>query len=270
MKKLLYLFSASLIVLTSCSSDDNNSSDPITSILPKTVSYSYPSYPSDNSSSTVVYNGNKIVSIKDETSRTDYTYSGDVIVKSIDYDTQSGKDVKDSEEIYTYVNNKLATSSYAESFSPEYPSGQYRGRSVYTYNSDGTVTKESYSTSETGVETKNSYVTVSTFVNGNLVKEVATDSEPGSNNVRTDVYEYDSKNNPLKNVLGFNLLLDDARTCSANNVVKQTSTEIYESSTYGPDVYKSVYIYDTNGYPTKETIYKKDGTTVDEINEYGY
>ena len=123
MKKLLYLFTTSLLVMTSCSSDDN-SSDSVASILPKTVNYSNPYTTHNASSSTVVYNGNKIVSIKDATYRTDYTYNGDIIVKTTSYDTESGKDVKVSEKTYTYSNNKLATSSYAREFSTEHPSGK--------------------------------------------------------------------------------------------------------------------------------------------------
>jgi hypothetical protein len=271
MKKLLCLFSASLLVLTSCSKDDDNTPDPATSILAKTVKNTNPSYPSENSSSTVIYNGNKIVSIKEESRRVDYTYDGNVIIKTTSYDIESGKDVKSFEISYTYANNKLAAYSYAENFTTQFPTGEYKGRSVFTHNSDGTVKRESYSTnSTTGVETKDSYIYVSTFVNGNLVKEVGTDGIPGSKSVRTDVYEYDSKNNPLKNVLGFNLLLDNDGMSSVNNVVRHTSTEVYGSSTYGPDVYKTDYVYDANGYPTKGTVYKKDGTTVDEINEYTY
>jgi hypothetical protein len=274
MKKSLYLFTASLLVMTSCSSD-GNSSDPVASILPKTVSYSYPSYPPNNSSSTVVYNGNKIVSIKDVTFRTDYTYNGDVIVKTTSYDTESGKDVKVSEETYTYTNNKLATSSYARDFSTEYASGKNKVRSIFTYNTDGIITAESYYTYANEVIPE-SIEQVLTISNGNLVKRVIS----SSNDVRTDIYEYDTKNNPFKNVLGFNLLLNndirvdfllgDDLMVSVNNVVKHTSTRIYGSDTYGPDVYNSVYIYDANGYPTKETVYQKEGTTVDEINEYTY
>lgn len=271
MKKLLYLFCASLLILTSCSKDDDSTTDPAISILPKTVIYTHPSYPSENSISTFVYNGNKIVSSKNEIGRTDYTYDGNVIVKATGYVIVSGKDVKSYEGLYTYLNNKLATYSYAEDFTAQFPEGQRRGRSVFTYNSDGTVKREPYITdTTTGIEYKGYYITVSTFMSGNLVKVVTTSEAPGSNYVSTDVYEYDSKNNPLKNVLGFNLLLDDKERCSVNNIVKHTTSFVNGPGFPGPYVYQTEYVYDTNGYPTKETVYQKDGVTIDGITEYIY
>lgn len=271
MKKILCLFSAlTLMLISSCTSDDDNSSN--TSILPKIVSHSYlypiQGIPSNNYSSTSVYDGNKILSVKFDNSRSDYTYYRDVIVKLIRYETSSGKDVKFYEEIYSYTNNKLATLSYAQNFSAEYPTGFFRGRSVYTYNSDGTVTTDFYSTSLEGVEAKSSSK-ISFFANGNLVKEVETDTEPNSNNVRTDVYEYDSKNNPLINILGFNLLINDANLSSLNNITKHTTTAVIDLNTYGPYVSKSDYIYDENGYPTKEVETKSDGQNIETI-EYVY
>lgn len=271
MKKIFFLFSFSLLVLASCSNDDNSTTDSVTSILPKTVIYTYPSYPSENSISTFVYNGNKIVSSKNEIGRTDYTYDGNVIVKATGYVIVSGKDVKSYEGLYTYLNNKLTTYSYAEGFTAQFPEGQRRGRSVYTYNSDGTVKRESYSTdTTTGIEYKGYFTTVSTFVSGNLVKAVTTSEAPGSNYVSTDVYEYDSKKNPLRNVLGFNLLLDDKGKYSVNNIVKHTTSSVNGPGVPGPYVYQTEYAYDTNGYPTKATVYQKDGVTIDGITEYIY
>ncbi len=240
-------------MFTSCSSDDNDSSSSV--ILPKTVKHTFTSYPEDNYTSTIVYNGNKIVSITDDDgSRQDFTYDGDVITKIIGYDIENGKDLKDNEVSYTYENGKLVTSSYAEVFSSEYPTGRYKGRNVYTHNSDGTVVKiESYSiNTSTGVETKNNYSLVNTFENGNLVKITST--------YQTDVFEYDSKNNPTKNILGLNLLLDEGY--SVNNIIKHTSSQ---STT----VYKTEYVYDENGYPTKEIEYNNTGN-VDQVTEFTY
>jgi hypothetical protein len=44
MKKILYLFSFLILVLTSCSNDDNSSPEE-SLILPKTISYTYPNSP---------------------------------------------------------------------------------------------------------------------------------------------------------------------------------------------------------------------------------
>jgi len=267
MKKILCLFSALALVLTSCSSDDNQDSNVV---LPRTIKYSNIQYPSDNSSYVSTYDGNKVVSVKDEAGRTYYTYEGSQIVKEINYDTESGKDIISDIVGYKYTNGKLTESTFAEGFSAEFPNGEYQSRYVYIHNADGTIKKEHYRiNTKTGVETKNSTVEVLTFANGNLVKSVETDSETGS--VFTAVYEYDNKNNPFKNILGFNLLIGhsegEGSVSSINNVIKYTAS--YEDGGTA-NVYKREILYDANDYPSKITNYKNDGTTINEINEYTY
>ena len=100
MKKILYLFTASLFALSSCSSDNDDLSPilPIEEILilPKTISYIYPSdFFGTNSKSTITYSGNKILSIVDENSKTTYTYDGDLITKQEQFSINAqGKEVK--------------------------------------------------------------------------------------------------------------------------------------------------------------------------------
>lgn len=256
-------------MLTSCSTDDNSITDPTSSIFPKTVKSIYPTNPSNNSTYTYVFDGNKIVSMRTEQWINEFTYEGNVIVKEVgyNYNILSGKGEKISEHKYTYVNNKLVESSYVQSFNAYF---QSKVRTVYTYNSDGSVKIEKYNIDiVTGIETKDDVITVLTYANGNLVKEVETNTRPGSNYVGTNAWEYDSKKNPFKNVLGFNLLL--FHRPSVNNIVKGSYSE---STSPGTITAKSDavtdYVYDTNGYPTKETYYYEDGTTVAHINEYVY
>lgn len=272
MRKILCLFSAFLLVLTSCSSsDDNNSSDSATLILPKTIKYTNPSSPADNSIQTLTYIGNKIINVKYGRVRVDYVYDADLIVKKTTYEVQSDKDIKAFEESYTYVDNKLTTSTFLDFLNP---SGQpFKKRSVYIYNADGTVKKESYSTNTaTNIETKDTEISVNTYANMNLVKQVRTSlgSSPGYDSSDIFVYEYDSKNNPLKNILGLNLLQDYFVTVSVNNAVKETHSFASGSTSSVLNVYKTDYVYDVNGYPIKATHFKSDGTTIDYITEYTY
>jgi hypothetical protein len=133
MKKLLCLFGASALVLTSCSSDDNSNSSEDTSVLPKTISYTYPDFPGDNSKSTITYSGNKIVSSVEEDSKTVFTYDGNVITKQEQFDVDAkGKETKDTEVLYTYENGKLKTRTIKENFTTQYPNGQYIDKTVYT------------------------------------------------------------------------------------------------------------------------------------------
>ncbi|MCV9931122.1 hypothetical protein OIU80_02405 [Flavobacterium sp. LS1R47] len=273
MKNFLCLFSALTLVLASCSNDDNNNSeDEVSAIVPKTLNYTSIDFPSENETYVTTYKGNKIVSSKDSGGRTDYIYEGNLIVKEVNYDTESesGKDVKSDEIIYVYANGKLASSYYNEGFSASFPDGQYKRRKVFTHNIDGTVKVEKYNTNSTsGIEVKSNYIEVLTFANGNLVKSVESNSE--SNDTFTATYEYDAKNNPLKNILGFSLLIEhsegEGANSSVNNVVKYTVSYSVNAES---NVYKRELVYDGNGFPTKITNYKKDGVTVNLINEYTY
>ncbi|AXB56731.1 hypothetical protein [Flavobacterium fluviale] len=272
MKKILCLFGVLTLALASCSKDDddNNSGNGTNAILVKTVTVTYPEYPSENSESGVTYNGNKLVSVSGKDSRTDYTYEGNLIVKQIDYEIEDGKDSKSYEVSYRYTNGKLAESIYSENFTSQYPFGQYKGRSVYTYNPDGTVKRDSYSTDyNTGIETKSPYIALLTLVNGNITKSVVTYTTPSSHYVYTSEYEYDTKNTPLKNVLGYSLLLGEDES-SSNNIVKRTKFSVYGSEVLEPYVNKTTYEYNANGYPTKKIEYREDGVTVEAITEYTY
>jgi hypothetical protein len=255
MKKILCLFSALTLVLTSCSSEDSNSAE--NSVLPKTVSYTYSDYPEDNDMATVVYNGNKIVSAGYTANDKEvYTYTGDFITKIEDF-AQEGNISSTNE--FTYENGKLKVDLLTESSSDK----TYISKNVYTYKADGTITFVSYSVDpKTKVETKKSEG-VLTYSNGNLAKK----TEIYGDNSETITYEYDTKNNPFKNILGYNLLIDFDSTASANNVTK--STNVYTSGGIATtSVYTSVYEYNEKDYPVKQT--RSDYAKKQEITEYTY
>jgi hypothetical protein len=271
MKKIFYLFTASLVVLTSCSSDDDSSiitpSEDI-SILPKTISYIYPStFLGTNSKSINTYSGNKILNIIDENSKTIYTYDGSIITKQEQFSLdEKGKETKSREVAYAYENGKLKTRIYKTGISEINPNGVYVSKTVYTYNSDGTISYILYSIdSKTQVETKQGTGKL-TYKDGNLIKsEVNSDIYSFQNGVRT--FEYDTKKNPLKNILGFSSLLDEVEDCGNNNVIKITRTR---PDYPNPSVYLTTYIYNDNGYPAKHTSFAGDGKSIEYEIEYTY
>jgi len=246
MKKLLCLFSASLLVLTSCSNgDDSPTVDSTTAILPKKVIYTE----TDGTffASEVTYNGNKIVSVIQDGDKTNYTYTGDVITKIVELDVNNATD---NIIEYTYANGKVA------SFVESEPGAPSKYKTIYTYNSDGSVSYKASSIDiATNVENENS-TGVLTFKDGNIIKEVRT----SNGFVNTTTHEYDTKNNAVKNVLGLNLLLDNEQFVSVNNVVKSTEVSSYSdgggTSTY---VYTNTYTYDANGFPTEWKSFDNDG-----------
>jgi len=249
MKKLLYLFTASLLVFTSCSKDDNDSSDSTSSILPKKVTTVYSDGDSDIEN--MVYNGNKIVSVTEKDgSLAKYTYTGDLITR-IDELDEDGKLNYTTE--YAYVSGKLNSSIGKGADADEI----YYYKTKYVHNGDGTVSYDNFrGVISTGVEEEYGVTGKYTFKDGNLLKlEVSYYS-----NDYSYIYEYDTKNNPRKNVLGFSVLLEDENS-SVNNVVKETST-----SGSGVNIRTNTttytYKYDVNNYPTEVVKNYQSGTSI--------
>ncbi|RZJ49451.1 MAG: hypothetical protein EOO44_18230 [Flavobacterium sp.] len=195
MKNFLCLFVALAIILGSCSHDDSNEPDNGNNVtLPKKIQYTNPDYPDRNFTSAIKYVGNRIVSFTTEKTRTDYTYQGNLIVKITTYDIRYNKNDKLVEDSYSYTGGKLSSWTSAENFTSEYPFGEYRSKSVYTYNADDTITKEKYQiNTTTGEETKSNYFDVFTYKNGNLITLVSTDTNSLPYSVNTSIYEYDTK-----------------------------------------------------------------------------
>lgn len=259
MKKILCLFGALALVLTSCSSDDENSGN---LILPKTISYTYPDFPEDNSLSTITYDGNKIVSMVKLGSKTIFTYDGNLIIKQQQFDVdQEGKENKDTEVIYAYENGKLKTRILKEEFTAAYPDGEYIYKTVYIHNTENKVSFINYDIDAvTEAETKRGEGILE-YKDGNVIKQ-----QQISNSItETRTYEYDTKNNPLKNILGFGLMLDEV-DFGINNKVKtiRSNSEFPNSATY-----KSSYIYNDKDYPIKQTSLTGGGSVEYEI-EYTY
>lgn len=257
MKKSLYLFCATLIALTSCSNnDDNESSKSASSILPKKVTVIYSD--GDSSVETILYDGNKIVSITEEDgSVTKYTYTGNVITKAEEIDE---KGELDGTTEYIYTNGKLATSIEKN------PGESYYYKAKYIHNADGTVSYDQFrGLISTGTEEEYGATGKYTIKEGNLIKlEV---SYYGSE--RAYVYEYDTKNNPFKNVLGFNLLLQDT-DLSLNNLVKETGTSGSGANT-STNTITYTYKYDANNYPTERVSSYQSGTSIStKTTQYAY
>lgn len=262
MKKNLFLLTV-FVVISACSSDDSSSDSTDNLVLPKTISMAYPDFPSDNSKDVITYDGNKILKLVDEDSKTVYTYDGNLIVKQVKFDLDDkGNEVKDAEVSYSYENGKLKTKISAKEFSTEFPDGAFINKTVYTHVSNNQVLYVHYYVDpNTKNETKRSEGTLN-YKDGNLVKEESV----ANDNKVTRTYEYDTKNNPLKNILSFNLLLKEANA-GINNILKITMIST-EFST--PSVYVSDYLYNDKGYPTKQTSFTSSGKTVEYEMEYTY
>ena len=243
MKKLLYLFSASLLVLSSCSSDDDTTA---------TVLLKKASYVSTGESFTTdfTYSGNKLVSWVDSFGdKKTFTYTGDLITKIVDTDDKGNVDYTTE---FTYTNGKLTSEISLET------GDDYKYKTKYVHNTDGTISFEEFRVAvATGKEEEYGDIGKYTFKNGNLVK--IEKSYYGTNSSET--YEYDAKNNPFKNVVGFNLFVNDEEGAYVNNIVKRTYSNSNSTGTY-TNTYE--YKYNAEGFPTEQKDFyngASDGTT---------
>ncbi|MBF4516790.1 hypothetical protein IRZ71_10560 [Flavobacterium sp. ANB] len=244
MKKILCLLSIILLSFSSCTNDDKESSNLQEPIFVKetAVSINGKTYTQKMS-----YDGNRIQSITfQDGSKTNYIYTGDVITKVEDVDAQ-GKLFSIRE--YKYVNGKIYSCLSADyDFGP-----QYKNLVKYFHNEDGTVTYQKYNVNFiTGEEEEEDPISGKFFFkNGNIIKD-----EQYLNSVLESslLYEYDTKNNNLKNILGYNLLLKLEST--VNNIIKTTS--LYKTGYIGTVI--NVYEYNSNGYPTSKMVDVVNGT----------
>jgi hypothetical protein len=264
-KYLLYCLSIVSFLLFSCSNEGYGYSEDI--ILPKTLNTIYPDHTEKNYATTIVYNGNEIVTITNKDQRIVYGYNDNRIVSEIKYIIKNQHEIKYSETIYEYENEGLKTVSQTVN-------GQ-ETKWIYNKNADGSIAKETYSfDAENKKEQKNLGHNVLTIINGNLINLVS-DWEYGDV-VTCGKYEYDGNNNPFKNVLGFDLLLDqeafglELNISSANNLTKHNYYPITSGNiVFEPYCNTIKYEYNQKGYPTKKTTYDYAGRKLD-IVEFVY
>ncbi|KFF06548.1 hypothetical protein [Flavobacterium reichenbachii] len=245
MKKKLLLIASFLLMLSSCSSDDNSSNPEEQLIFPKTISYIYPNSPQDNYKNIMTYDGNKIISMDRGNSIIKFVYEGNFIVKQLSFNVDSqGKETKRGERTYSYTNSKLSNITRRVNFSEAYPNGEDFLKFDFTHNADGTISYVAFMLSSTDID----YTGTLIYKDKNLIKrDIDVVSIPDYGH-EISIYEYDTKNNPLKNIVGFDLILQEIVGYGSNNIVKMTRT-IKDNPPV--DVIKSNYLYNENNYPTK-------------------
>ena len=231
MKKILCLFGALILLLTSCTNDSSEEN----SLLPKKQIYTYGSQPGDNTTTTYSYTGNKIDSLNyDDGTKIVFTYTGDLITKAI-Y-TEDGED-NSTTTTFTYENNKL------KSFLEVSPNSSIR-KKTYTYNANGTISTTTVLIDPiTQQEIQDSSSVLTLDVNGNIIKAEFNDL--------VNTVEYDTKNNPFKSIIGYTSLLDSGifnqEANSVNNISK--ITENTGGVTTGTFTYENTY--NSDNYLTK-------------------
>lgn len=225
MKKITYLICISLMILTSCSSDDSSAQNVETSRVPKKqIIFDLKGpVPID-----FVFDGNKIVSSTHSGNYVvKYTYTGDLITK---------KEASDFTDEYSYTNGKLTT------YLRKLPGRDYYDKYSYTYESNDVVSfVVTRVTISTGAEEVISAKNIYTLKDGNIIKYETKSS--------VTTYKYDNKNSPKRNILGFNKIFEyqPQVSSSVNNVTSYTTT-LPDNSSYTNEI---TYTYDDHNFPTE-------------------
>ncbi|WP_035651895.1 hypothetical protein [Flavobacterium sp. ASV13] len=267
-KQLSYYLLAIIFILNSCSNEEYNYS--VNTILPKTVKTIYSDHPKDNFSTDFIYDGNKIVSIRNKNEKRDYEYEGNNIVKETVYSLYKGEETKYAETNYSYKNDSLKTVT-------KFLNGE-KIRYDYSYNNNGSITKEVYNLdNNTSKESKKSEKKLITIINGNIAN-LESDWGDDYDVISISKYEYDTNNNAFKNIAGLNLLLDQFSldsgiSLSSNNNIKRYKVNykqgLLSNIAFEPYWFKMEYEYNKNGYPIKKTTYDY-AERITEIVEYVY
>jgi len=225
-KQSFFLSTISLFALTSCSSDDNSSTDSNTStdVLIKRIIYTQEDPEGFNYDITYFYNGKKLVEANYvDGTKEKYYYTGDLITK-IEY-LYDGE-VED-QDLFVY-NSDGNLIEYKD---------QNGDRFLYSYNSDNTIT-------ETCFVGSTPYTKTLTVENDEISKVVYNGLVTG-----TYKYSYDSKNSPFKNVTGYAKI---AYAFAEDFELEGRSHNIalVRNETDGLDYMKNTFQYNSSDFPT--------------------
>lgn len=262
MNKIL-LVGLVLLLLCSCSKDNEaQQSNSFSELLLKKLVYN-----DDNGNIeeySFAYDGNKLISITSSKNKYKhlFTYNTDVIVKIETFDENNKLY---SLENYTYNNGKVA------SYSLDYLNDPFKTRTVYTYNIDSSILFEKFSTYKpTDIESDH-YQGKIFYKNGNLVKEEHFKKDGIKFTVLN--FKYDGSIAPLKNITGYNLLIDKLPyylgAGGVNNCTEITETDFTPILSTINTIFE--YVYNENGYPKSAKMkYTEDNIIKNYTAEYFY
>jgi hypothetical protein len=235
MKKIFGTLFISLLLLCSCSTTNEEDGR----LLKKIVEIKI-----DGTSVTTffTYNGNEIVSIDEDKKHTDFTYTGDLITKAVVLNKTN--QVRTTVE-YTYADGKLVCAKSPNKY-----------KINYVHNADGTIFYEKL-TIDPGVAEVELYHGILYFQSGNFIKDerIVKDADVSVLSKYSVSYKYDSKNNPLNEILGYSKLLDRNESISLNNSIKKviiSSITKDDQISSVASLFESSFKYDAKGYPTEQ------------------
>lgn len=235
-----------LTFLFSCSSNkvlDTSNPNNSNSVLVKKVTYS-----NILSAYIFIYSGNKLVKygLEDGSESLIFTYQGDLISKTEWVDS---KNVSSGEgNVYSYANNKLTQLNSFSDIGLEYTYD-------YVYTASGTI-----EINRTAYHKNGSTVIVKSKQYFDEVGNIIRDEDFTNSTPIVTIYTYDNKNNPFKNVIGFNIF----KRYGVNNIITMTTN--YDTNNY--NIETNSYQYNDQGYPISCTSISNGKTTTTNYSYY--
>lgn len=239
MKKAKEIVGIVVVLLISLCSCTNESVQEV-QMLKKIVEVSV-----DGTSSTTTFNydGNKIVNIEKVDRLLKFYYTGDLITKIEELDKKS-QHLNTLE--YSYQEGQLTKITSSDNYVIN-----------YTHNNDGSISYQKSAKDSNNLDVKIYHGTLY-FESENLVKDEKTldNTDHGIVDKSSLSLVYDYKNNALKNILGFNKLLDYSKIISSNNEIVRTDVSVIKNLDDDQIIsaikrIDSKYQYNSNGYPTE-------------------
>ncbi|MDY3339035.1 hypothetical protein PG279_07590 [Riemerella anatipestifer] len=266
MKKYILMTSIA-VSLMSCNRSENDEAVTESVILPTKILVE-----SQGNSINFHYNGNKlseIVGVYDSsnTSKISFEYSNNLISKIVE---NSGSNPTTT--TFEYSNGKLIKTEKTETEveSTGTPLSSIKTTTIYTYNSDGTITANKTrvtTNSQHGTSYTNNTSYTYTLTNGQVSKYTETHNYEYFEETITGTVYYDDKNGAFKNVVGFKEaalglkdLIGDVFSATQNNY-----TSIVSLNNISKEATKTTYknSYNSSGYPTQiTTTYTYTGNNV--------
>jgi len=240
MEKVLKNIGILVLVITTLSSCTSETVEQDVPMLKKIVEVSV-----DGATTTtnLNYNGDNIVSIDKVDAHLEFYYTGSLITKIVEINkTTSHKNSLD----YTYVDGQLNKIISSDNYIIN-----------YKQNKDGSISYEKWTKDSNDVAVKVYFGTLF-FQNGNLVKDekVIEDLKKGIVTTKTLTSVFDNRNNALHHILGFDKLLDFAKTASSNNCIIHSESDT-EKKLENDQIISSIKRFDkkiqynASGYPTE-------------------
>lgn len=264
--KNLIISSLALLAMINCSSDDTTEENPVvdpTTIVPT----KFTEITQDNQTYVIEYkyDGTKLLEALDtgENEKTVYTYDGDNIVKTEDYDGTMLVYMRE----FTYANGKVVS---------EKVTNKHQGTLIYTktyeyvsdnhvrYNGDPSYVYNPITNTFSFLQ----YPQVDVYItnNKNLLSVKSTDGAQTTNYT----YQYDAQNSPFKNVKGLLKIefLNLDGEAGTNNLTKYS--EIRTGTVPGTAGSTGVHTYNDYNFPTKSLMTYTSSTFPTNTHTYLY